>query len=128
MREDPPPGQGCADLATSARRLAGVLPLFVDTTPEATAWRAESGIERMDAADAEVITDAGLCARIDARARVWHVRSGYASALGDYTVSSLRMGSYYAAVAYYSNENGIGPGVILILDPADLTVLDFAEL
>lgn len=127
MSDGAAPGQGRADLVAAADRLADVLPLFTDTTPEAAAWRAESGIERVDAGDVEVITDAGLCGRIDERARAWHVRAGYAEALGDYVVHALRLGGHYAAVAGYSDENGIGLSVMLILDP-DLRVLDFAEL
>jgi hypothetical protein len=128
MREGPAPAQGCADLAAAARRLAHVLPLFADPTPEALAWRAETGIERVDAGDAGVIRDADLCARIDEQARAWHVRAGYAPDLGDYTVYALRIGGYYAAVADYPGGDTVGWGVLLILDPDDLRVLDFDEL
>lgn len=128
MSEGPAPGRGCADFKAAAFRLAHVLPFFVDATPEAVAWRADSGIERVDAADAEVIRDAALCARIDERARAWHVGSGYADSLGDYTVYALRVGGYYAAVADYPGGDSIGAGVLLILDPDDLSVLDFHEL
>lgn len=116
----------CSDSTQASYSLAHVLPLFADTTTEAVEWRGIAGVERVDWIEAEVVTDTALCAAIDQQARGWHSEAPDPSVFGNFTVSALRIGPYYAAVVDYLHENSTGWSKLLILAPDDLRVLHSA--